>query len=167
MATDKKTSQLTVATSLDGTELFPFAKGSDNGAAPASLLKGEKGDTGPQGEKGDTGAQGPQGEKGDDGVYLGMPIVEQTDDMVTIQPNVLNVWGEMESITIELDDHDTTAYAAEFCIEFVSGETATTLALPSTVQFPGEPTIEANTRYQISIVNNIALIAGVSMDTSA
>lgn len=146
MATDKKTSQLTVATSLDGTELFPFAKGSDNCAAPASLLKGEK---------------------GDDGVYLGMPIVEQTDDMAVIQPNVLNVWGEMESITIELDDPDTTAYAAEFCIEFVSGATATTLSLPSTVQFPEEPTIEANTRYQISIVNNIALIAGVATDTSA
>ena len=33
----------------------------------AGTLKGEKGDTGPQGLKGDTGAQGPQGLKGDTG----------------------------------------------------------------------------------------------------
>ena len=43
--------------------------------------------------------------------------------------------------------------------EFVSGATKTTLSLPSTVK--GDLEVEANMRYQVSIVNNIGLIVGV------
>lgn len=138
MTEDKKTSQLTVATSLDGTELFPFAKGDGNGAAPASLLTRN----------------------------YGMPVVEQTEATVTIQPDVLNKWGEVASLTIDFAA-GSEGYAHEYCMEFISGATATTLSLPEAVRFPEEPTIEANTRYQISVVNNIALIAGVATETEA
>lgn len=95
-----------------------------------------------------------------------MPIVEQTEATATIQPDVLNKWGEVATLTIDLAE-GAAGYAHEYCIEFVSGETATTLSLPETVKFPDEPTIEANMRYQISIVNNIALIAGVATETEA
>lgn len=93
----------------------------------------------------------------------GMPIVVQTEAAVTIQPDVLNKWGEVASLTINFAA-GSEGYAHEYCMEFVSGSTATTLSLPEAVKFPDEPTIEANMRYQISIVNNIALIAGVPVE---
>lgn len=142
--------------------------------------KGEKGDKGEQGDafvyddfttsqlealrgpKGDTGSQGTQGPKGNDGVFLGMPVVAQTASEATIQPDVLNKWGEMASLAVDFAE-GAAGYAHEYCMEFTSGATATTLSLPSDVKFPDEPTIEANMRYQISVVNNIALIAGVSI----
>lgn len=138
MATDKKISQLTLASSLDGTERIPFAKGGANGAVTTQQLMKS----------------------------YGMPVVAQTEAMVTIQPDVLNKWGEVTSLTVDFAEGNED-YAHEYCIEFVSGETATTLSLPSAVKFPDEPTIETNMRYQISVVNNIALIAGVAVETEA
>lgn len=91
-----------------------------------------------------------------------MPVVEQTETTATIQPEVLNRWGEVASLTIDFAPaRDGTA--AEYCIEFISGETPTTLSLPASVKFPDEPTIEANMRYQISVVNDLGLIAGVEL----
>lgn len=136
MATDKKISALTLAQSLDGTERIPFAKNGANGSFAASQLMKS----------------------------YGMPVVEQTEATVTIQPDVLNKWGEMASLTVDFAE-GAAGYAHEYCMEFVSGATATTLSLPTAVKFPDEPTIEANMRYQISVVNNIALIAGVAVET--
>lgn len=93
----------------------------------------------------------------------GMPIVQQTEAVVSIQPDVLNVWGEMASLTIDFAA-GSEGYAHEYCMEFISGATATTLSLPESVKFPDEPTIEPNMRYQISVVNNIGLIAGVPFE---
>lgn len=155
-AKGKKISAVSVADEVVGDELIPFAKNGDNGAMPASLLKGQKGD------KGEQGVQGEKGDKGDDGVYLGLPIVEQTETTATINPDVLNKWGEVASLTIDFAAAKD-GYVGEYCIEFVSGATPTTLSLPSEVVFPDEPTIEANMRYQISVVNNFGLIAGVAV----
>lgn len=135
MAEDKTISQLSVAGEIDGTEMIPFAKDGGNGAVSASQLMKS----------------------------YGMPVVEQTETAVTIQPDVLNKWGEVASLTIDFAA-GSEGYAHEYCIEFVSGSTATTLSLPAAVKFPDEPTIEANMRYQISVVNGIALIAGVPFD---
>jgi hypothetical protein len=46
--------------------------------------------------------------------------------------------------------------------EFVSGATPTTIiGLPSNLKWQDDLDIEANMRYQVSIVNNIGLIVGV------
>lgn len=92
-----------------------------------------------------------------------LPEVAQTASEVTIQPGVLNKWGVVASLTIDLAA-GPQGYAAEYCVEFVSGETPTVLSLPESVKFPDQPEIEANTRYQLSIVNNLALIVGVPFD---
>lgn len=137
MTTNKKISQLSVADALDGTELFPFAKNGDNGSVRAETLIGAAGG-------------------------YGMPVVAQTATEVTIQPDVLNKWGEVAELTVDFAE-GTDGYAHEYCLEFESGATATTLSLPGSVKFPDEPTIEANMRYQISVVNNVGLIAGVEV----
>lgn len=137
MATDKKISQLSVTNALDGTELIPFAKNGNNGAVKAGTIIGAAGG-------------------------YGMTVVQQTQSAVTIQPDVFNKWGEVALLTVDFAQ-GADGYAHEYCMEFISGATATTLSLPESVKFPSEPTIEANMRYQISVVNNIGLIAGVEI----
>ena len=48
--------------------------------------------------------------------------------------------------------------------EFISGSTPTVLTLPTSVKFPDDYEIEANKKYQISIVDNIGLIVGVDYE---
>lgn len=134
MATDYKISELSVAESLDGSEQIPFEKDGVNGAVSASeLING-----------------------------YGMPMVLQSEAAVTIEPDVLNVWGVMAALAVDFAPC-REGYAGEYCLEFTSGEPATVLSLPASVQFPDESIIEPNMRYQISVVDNFGLIAGVEI----
>jgi hypothetical protein len=85
-------------------------------------------------------------------------IVNQTETTVEIQPNVLNVWGEVAELTITLATPNDTSIVNEYMFQFTSGTVATTLALPSNIQWMSEPKINANATYQLSIVNNLAII---------
>lgn len=49
---------------------------------------------------------------------------------------------------------------------FTSGATPTVLTLPSSVQWANELTVEANKRYEISIVDNIGLWCAVDSAVS-
>ena len=51
--------------------------------------------------------------------------------------------------------------AEEGMFQFTCGSAAVTLSMPSTVKWVNEPVIEANKTYQVSILNNIAVIGGV------
>ena len=82
-----------------------------------------------------------------------------SDTTFTLTPNVFHVWGQVSSLTLTLDTASAT-YLDEFMFQFESGSTATTLSLPSSVKIIG--TVEANKTYQCSIVNNIAVLGGVS-----
>lgn len=77
----------------------------------------------------------------------------------TLNPNTFYVWGTVSSLTLTLGT-EVSGVANEYLFQFTSGTTATTLSLPSTVKWVGgeAPEIEANTTYQISIVNNLGVI---------
>lgn len=77
-----------------------------------------------------------------------------------LQPNILYKFGECARLTITLAAGGA-GLENEYKFEFVSGSTPTTLSLPDSVKWSGgnAPTIEASKTYQISIVNNLALIA--------
>lgn len=91
-----------------------------------------------------------------------IPIVSHgtSDTTFTLTPNVYHTWGEVSTLTLTLEAGEN-GYLSEYMFEFQSGNTPTTLTLPNTVEFPSTPTIEANKRYQVSIVSNIGLIVGV------
>lgn len=86
-------------------------------------------------------------------------VIENTD-VTELQPNKYYKWGEVASLSLTLGT-PIDGILNEYMFEFVSGATPTTLTLPDTVKWETIPSIEANKRYQISIVNNIALIVGV------
>lgn len=85
------------------------------------------------------------------------PIIEQNETTVEIAPNVLNLWGEVTSLDITLADADATK-VNEYMFQFTSGETATTLVLPAEIKWLSAPSIQANKVYQVSIINNLAVI---------
>lgn len=89
-------------------------------------------------------------------------IVEQAATQANIQPNVLNVWGVVTELSITLLPPANTNVVNEYMIQFTSGETATTLILPADIKWMSTPTIQANKVYQISIVNNLAVMGEFS-----
>lgn len=86
-------------------------------------------------------------------------VIENTD-VTELQPNKYYKWGEVASLSLTLGA-PIDGILNEYMFEFISGVTPTTLTLPDTIKWETIPTIEANKKYQISIVNNVALIVGV------
>lgn len=89
-------------------------------------------------------------------------VVESTTTTLEIQENKFYKFGEVTELNLTLSEITDTTQLNEFMFEFVSGATATTLTLPSSVKWLETPTIESNKIYQCSIVNNIGILVGVA-----
>ena len=78
-----------------------------------------------------------------------------------IQPNQFYEFGEVISLTITLANQ-ASGYIGEYQFQFTSGSTPATLNLPENVSYMVAPDfqIEANKTYQVSILNNVAVIGG-------
>lgn len=88
-------------------------------------------------------------------------IETPTQTTISIEPNKYYSFGEVASLNITLATPSDNTIYNEYMFEFDSGTTPTSLTLPNTVEWVETPTIEASKTYQVSIVNNIALIVGV------
>ena len=79
-----------------------------------------------------------------------------------LDPNTLKKMGKVGTITVL--GFTTTGLQsnelAEYALEFKSGDTPTVLTMPESVKWIGDHTIEANKTYQVSIVNNLAVMGG-------
>lgn len=138
----------------------------DNG-----LFNGEKG---ADGEQGDSGVYVGAGEMPDgyniqidpDGnpseILNGVSVINHTDTMAEIAPNIFNIWNKVTELNITLSAPQNALKYNEYMFQFSSGEVATTLTLPDTIKWVNAPVIEANSTYQCSIVNNIGVLVGVS-----
>lgn len=89
-------------------------------------------------------------------------IIKQTQSEVTIAPNTLNVWDEIETLTINLQT-PTEGLVNEYLIQFTSGSTPTVLNLPEDIKWASELEPQADKIYQISIVNNLAAFLEFSL----
>lgn len=76
-----------------------------------------------------------------------------------LTPNVFHKWGEVAALNLTLGAEES-GVLNEYMFEFVSGTTATVLTLPETVKYIGESTIEAGKTYQVSVINNLAVLGG-------
>ena len=123
-------------------------------------LKGDKGDTGTQGVPGKDGAKGEKGDKGDSGIMSSVKIEGATPPQ-TISPNKIYKFGNVTTLTITFAP-ETPNVLNEYLFQFTSGETTTVLNMPDSVKWIGDHTIEPNKTYQVSIVNNLAVIGGAS-----
>jgi hypothetical protein len=96
--------------------------------------------------------------------YVAQPKITEN---ISISSGIHYVLGEVETLTIDLEkttDSDLARYRQEYTFTFISGATPTVLTLPDTVKWANELTIEANKKYEISIVDNIGLWCAVEVD---
>ena len=107
-----------------------------------------------------TGLKGAPGEDGESGIAS---VTDHGTDDTTFEltPNVLHKWGEVASLTLTFGA-ETQGIVNEYMFQFTSGAVATQLSLPETVKWTSTPEIAANTVYQVSIVDNLAVIGGWS-----
>lgn len=89
-------------------------------------------------------------------------VVQTSASTIEINPNTFYKFGEVASLNITLASITDNTIYNEYMFEFISGATATTLTLPSSVKWLETPTIESNKTYQCSIVNNIGILVGVA-----
>lgn len=89
-------------------------------------------------------------------------VVQTSASTIEINPNTFYKFGEVASLNITLATITDNTIYNEYMFEFVSGSTATTLTLPSSIKWLETPTIDANKIYQCSIVDNVGLLVGVT-----
>lgn len=89
--------------------------------------------------------------------------MQNTNTTVTLQPNILYVFPEMTTLTVTLATPSDDDIANEFHFFFISGSTPTTLTLNDVLS--DAYSIEANMKYEISVLENVAYIKGVSNAT--
>ena len=86
--------------------------------------------------------------------------MQNTNTNVTLEPNKLYIFPEMTSLTVTLAEPSDTNVENEYHFFFTSGATATTLTLNDVLS--DAYSIEANMKYEVSILEGIAYIKGVS-----
>lgn len=86
-------------------------------------------------------------------------IYDHTEVEMSISPNVLNRWGELEALTIYSFQKAQEEYVNEYMLEFTVSGNAFTLTLPEDIRWIEEPTWEDGYTYQVSIINNLAVFA--------
>lgn len=91
--------------------------------------------------------------------------MQNTDAVVTLQPNILYVFPEMASLTVTLAEPDNADIVNEWHWFFDSGETACVFSLQNQDEsqvYTDAYSIDANMRYEVSVLHNVAYIEGVS-----
>ena len=90
--------------------------------------------------------------------------MQNTDTTVTLQPNTLYIFPEMASLTVTLAEPENTNVANEYHFFFTSGATATILTLNDVLS--DAYSIEANMKYEVSILDGVAYIKGVAISAA-
>lgn len=91
--------------------------------------------------------------------------MQNTDTTVTLEPNKLYVFPEMASLTVTLGTPSDEDVANEWHWFFDSGETACVFTLQNqdgSQVYTDAYSIDANMRYEVSVLHNVAYIKGVA-----
>ena len=91
--------------------------------------------------------------------------MQNTDTTVTLEPNKLYIFPEMSSLTVTLGTATDSSIVNEWHWFFDSGETACVFSLQNqdgSQVYTDAYSIDANMRYEVSVLHNVAYIKGVS-----
>ena len=99
------------------------------------------------------------------GEYYGNGSISSVDGgtgeiTAELLPNVFHTFGEVSSLKITFGE-GLPGIVNEYMFQFNSGSTPTVLNLPEGVRWIGSRVVKANRTYQVSILNNIAVMGGV------
>ena len=96
-------------------------------------------------------------------------IVAHNSGTATINPNVLNVWGEVANLAITFATGAANE-VNEYMIQFTCPSNAgTIITLPNNIRWANDDTLEpeAGYTYQVSIIDNLAVYAGWEAQNNA
>lgn len=137
MATVKITDKEKI-TELEETDVVPIVRTADDGSQALYQIAAS-------------------GFKGKDGFPS---IVEQTEQIVSIDPGVLNVWtSSVTTLVVSFNANSDATQVAEYMMRFTTGYSGINITLPSTITWQETPEWETNTTYEISVVDNLGIIA--------
>lgn len=88
-----------------------------------------------------------------------IPIIKKSEQTASIYPNKYYIFEEVAELTISLAG-EKNDILQEYMFEFVSGDVPTILNLPQEIKWITDNKIQANKTYQVSIVNNLAVMGG-------
>lgn len=86
-----------------------------------------------------------------------------SDTTFTLPPNQYHTWGEVESLTLTLAAEEA-GVVNEYHFSFDSGDTATTLSIPESVQT--DIVVEPGMHYECSIVGNYMVFRDWMLEVS-
>lgn len=92
-------------------------------------------------------------------------VVNHTNTTISIKPNVLNVWGAVNSLNIGFIA-GSSGDENEYKLQFNVASDNFTLTLPDGVVWQDTPLWENGKTYQVSVLNNMALYAGWEVATT-
>lgn len=117
-----------------------------------TMLKGKKGDKGENGINGTNGADG----------RLRLQNHGTNDKVFALTPNVMHVWGEVDSLTLTLAPNTDTRFVAEYCFQFTCpAASGTQLTLPSSLKWIGDVfKPQKGQTYQGCVVNGLLIMGG-------
>ena len=117
-----------------------------------TMLKGKKGDKGENGINGTNGADG----------RLRLQNHGTNDKVFALTPNVMHVWGIVDSLTLTLAPNTDTMFVAEYCFQFTCpAASGTQLTLPSSIKWIGDVfTPQKGQTYQGCVVNGLLIMGG-------
>ena len=81
-----------------------------------------------------------------------------TNTTFSLSPNTFYVWGEVDTLDLSFAE-EQAGVANEYLFQFTSSEEPTTLTLPDTIQWVNEVKIESKKIHQVSVMDNIGIIA--------
>lgn len=94
-------------------------------------------------------------------------VVTELTSSIELQPNVMHVLPNVgTSLSVTLAAATDNEIVNEYMLEFDTGETPPSLSFPSAVVFPVGMVVSPNKRYQISIIDNIALYVSAQIPTA-
>lgn len=89
------------------------------------------------------------------------PMETVTSTTKELNPNVLYVFGVVESLNLTLSQ-GASGQVNEYMFEFTANTNDISITLPGAVKWMSVPSIKQGYTYQVSIVNNLAVIGGWS-----
>lgn len=113
------------------------------------------------GVNGQDGQNGADGQDGQDLIHMGETVTSSGVVSKELSPNVFCLFSDTQTgisdLTLTLANGN---FYDEYMCAFTTSASGCNLSLPNTVSYIGSvPTLEANTYYELSIVNNKAVIA--------
>lgn len=98
------------------------------------------------------------------GEYYGNGCISSVDSgtgevSAELLPNVFHVFGEVSALNVTFGK-GLSGIVNEYMFQFNSGAIPTVLTLPEGVKWIGSRVVKANRTYQVSILNNLAVMGG-------